>query len=76
CGRIGGGTLTAEDSIDPKASEWVNACTQGGKTKLPYGDTFEDGRCIDDTRMPKGAGLEGLAVLADPQKNPRLGRDA
>ncbi len=73
CGRIGGGaTLTADESIDPKASEWVNAvnaCTQGGKTKLPYGDTFEAGRCIDDTRMPKGAGLEGLAVLANPQKN-------
>jgi len=69
CGRIGGGTLTTEESIDPKASEWVNACTQGGKTKLPYGNTFEDGRCIDATRMPKGAGLEGLAVLADPQKN-------
>jgi formylglycine-generating enzyme len=69
CGHLGGGPLTAEASIDPQQSEWVNACTQGGKTKLPYGDTFEDGRCIDRTRVPDGAGSEGLAVLADPQKN-------
>ncbi len=71
CGRIGGGaSMTAEESIDPKVSEWVHACTQGGKTKLPYGDTFADGRCIDATRMPKsGADIEEWGVLGDPQKN-------
>jgi len=70
CGRIGGGTLTVDESVDPKASEWVNACTQGGKTKLPYGDTFEDGRCLDRTLVPDGVANQAAAqaALADPVK--------
>jgi formylglycine-generating enzyme len=30
-------------------NEWYNACSQGGKTKYPYGDTYEAGKCIDAT---------------------------
>jgi formylglycine-generating enzyme required for sulfatase activity len=29
--------------------EFYNACTQGGKTAYPYGDSYEAGRCIDPT---------------------------
>jgi len=70
CGRIGGGTLTVDESIEPKASEWVNACTQGGKTKLPYGDAFEFGQCLDRTLVPDGVVNKetAQAALADPTK--------
>ena len=32
-------------------SEWFNVCSQGGTTKLPYGNTYEPGRCVDETKM-------------------------
>ena len=30
---------------DAKQSEWYNACSQGGKTKYPYGDTYDPQAC-------------------------------
>ena len=32
-------------------SEFMNACTQGGKTTYPYGDTYQPGVCIDQSRV-------------------------
>jgi formylglycine-generating enzyme required for sulfatase activity len=51
CGAFGGGTVPAEKSTDPELSEWMWACTQGGRTAYPYGDEYEAGRCLDLTYM-------------------------
>jgi formylglycine-generating enzyme len=32
-------------------SEWYFACSQGGTSKFPYGDTFEEARCIDTKKV-------------------------
>jgi formylglycine-generating enzyme required for sulfatase activity len=62
CGRVGGPSKwgrvylgaknPSEDDalsalVRTPAIEFTNACTQGGKTKYPYGNTFEPGRCMD-----------------------------
>lgn len=44
CGAIGGGAASSED-VASKQSQWYMACSQGGKTKYPYGDTYEPGKC-------------------------------
>lgn len=66
-----GGVLTLESGalealMKSERHEWTYACTQGGKTKWPYGDEFEAGTCIDKTRYAAGgpdalraANLEG-----------------
>jgi len=35
-------------------SEFTNACTQGGKTKFPYGDQYQPGVCIDSNWVSTG----------------------
>jgi len=53
CGKIGGGRLMAASgfdlssnpAFDPEQSQWHNACTQGGKTIYPYGDTYDPLAC-------------------------------
>ena len=56
CGAIGGGPRPADEKdVYPGNSEWYLACSQGGKYKYPYGDTYEDGKCVD----PPGAGEPG-----------------
>jgi len=40
CGRIGGGTIVAAEENDPARGEWLNACSQGGKTKYSYGNGY------------------------------------
>lgn len=47
CGRVGGGNNEWSSSDVATKSEWYNACSQGGKTAYPYGDTFEPGTCGD-----------------------------
>jgi len=59
CGKIGGGSGSLDTMSDPAASEWTNACTQGGTTKYPWGDTFVPGRCVDATAVAK----QGPAAL-------------
>jgi len=49
CGKIGGGTLDEADTSNAARSQWYNACSQGGNTTYPYGDTFDPGRCVDST---------------------------
>ncbi len=43
------------------ASEWFNACTQGGTTKFPYGDAYVASRCVDDAKM-KADGLQARST--------------
>ena len=53
CGQVGGGALEIPEThpnpeqlaSDAKQSEWYNACSQGGKTKYPYGDTYDPQAC-------------------------------
>ncbi len=41
--------------------EFSNACSQGGKTKYSYGDTYEPGRCMD-AQWLRDRGPESLDV--------------
>lgn len=62
CGRVGGGVLkTLEDAKNADVDEWYNACSNGGKTKYPYGDTFEKEKC--NTNTPSDVPAEGQAGL-------------
>ncbi len=50
CGGLGGRVVTLEENWGPDSpvlTEWRFACTQGGRTKYPYGDAHEIGRCDD-----------------------------
>lgn len=50
CGAVGGGPAPATESESQKSekSQWYLACSQGGKTKYPYGDEFEPGKCDNE----------------------------
>ncbi len=41
-------------------NEWRNACSQGGKTKFPYGNEYEPGICVDLPRY-KADGAQAAA---------------
>jgi formylglycine-generating enzyme len=47
CGRIGGGALSSatQDVVEANASQWYNACSNGGTTPFPYGNAFVQGAC-------------------------------
>ncbi len=52
CGKIGGGPGSFVDgdaapdpATDPTLSQWYSACSQGGKTAYPYGDTYKPQAC-------------------------------
>jgi formylglycine-generating enzyme len=61
CGRRSLGTVGVDilgdqelDHVVPsKENEWYTACSQGGVTKYPYGDTYEPDRCKDATWAEK-----------------------
>lgn len=69
CGRIGGGFLTGDTTlesqnefIDPQISEWVYACSNGGTTKFPYGNTEDTSKCSKNLGKPMAAAdCHGLA---------------
>jgi formylglycine-generating enzyme required for sulfatase activity len=50
------GPLDAAQPIGSDNSEWTWACTQGGTTAFPYGDTFDATACVsgrtDPTALP------------------------
>jgi formylglycine-generating enzyme required for sulfatase activity len=62
CGKIGGGPGSVlakmEDPADPaddaNLSQWFNACSQGGKTKYPYGDSYDPAACQGDANSQSG----------------------
>ena len=61
CRRIGGGTITTIDESGAKdpQGEWYNACSQGGKTVYPYGDTWDPDKCAT-------TGNQAVKPLLDP----------
>ena len=46
CGRVGGGTVGLQQSLDPLRDEWGYACSGGGKHAFPYGDTYVPTACV------------------------------
>jgi len=47
CGTIGGGASPVGSYDDPKTSQWMNACSSGGKYLFTYGNTYKDaGACV------------------------------
>jgi formylglycine-generating enzyme len=61
CGKVGGGRVELPDpsepessADDPNQSQWFNACSQGGKSLYPYGNTYDPVAC------------EGPEVSKDP----------
>lgn len=58
CGDIAGGFLDVTQGeaegrhVDPAESAWYRACSSAGATLYPYGDTFEEARCIDAGLSP------------------------
>lgn len=45
CGGIGGGSARFGSSADPGQSQWVDACSSGGKYEYAFGATFDAVRC-------------------------------
>ncbi|MEZ4221580.1 MAG: SUMF1/EgtB/PvdO family nonheme iron enzyme [Polyangiaceae bacterium] len=63
CGKLGGGRVPWPPDEDPNAeafrandSQWYNACSQGGKTLYPYGDTYDPQACEGADVSKGGAG--------------------
>ena len=71
CGKIGGGpgstSAKPNDPTDPandaSVSQWFNACSQGGKTKYPYGDAYDSAACQGGS-APEGGATSMLADVA------------
>lgn len=74
CGAIGGKLGNLADVNDPAKSEWANACTQGGTTKYPWGDSYTNGRCIDYTAVQqKGETAKDVTAPTSSQCHGELG---
>ena len=74
CGRIGGGTITTPDdsgASDPQG-EWYNACSQGGKTVYPYGDTFDPTKCASKANDAVKPSPDGNIVAPLGASDPRV----
>ena len=65
CGRVGGGANDVSAALsDANKDEWYNACSNGGKTKYPYGDMFDRNRC-NTSESKTGFDADGKSVLAN-----------
>jgi formylglycine-generating enzyme required for sulfatase activity len=49
---VGGGETAESERDDPNASQWFNACSQGGATAYPYGDEFIPAACSGAVFVP------------------------
>lgn len=58
CGKIGGGSVAPESYADAGKSQWYNACSQGGKTIYPYGNVYQNGVCVDESKASDPAEAE------------------
>jgi formylglycine-generating enzyme len=45
CGSRKGGRVPIDEAPTSLDGEWYYACTNGGLTKYPYGDSYVEGRC-------------------------------
>lgn len=61
CGRIEGDSLTLAEFNDTTQSQWMNACSSGGRYRFPYGDTYDADAC-----HANGEGQPAL-VASQPQ---------
>jgi formylglycine-generating enzyme required for sulfatase activity len=62
CGKIGGGGITTSaPMIDADQSQWYNACSQGGTTVYPYGNTYDPKACEGADPAPNWAAKEDVA---------------
>jgi formylglycine-generating enzyme required for sulfatase activity len=52
CGKVGGGEEPTESGNDPNASQWYNACSQGGTTTYSYGNEFDPAACSGAVLVP------------------------
>ena len=74
CRRIGGGTITTMDesgTTDPQG-EWYNACSQGGKTVYPYGDTLDPDKCASTLNKAVVASPDGKFVAPLDATDPAI----
>jgi len=58
CGQVGGGSVAPKSYADAKVSQWYNACSQGGKTVYPYGDVYQNGVCVGESKASDPAEAE------------------
>jgi hypothetical protein len=64
CGRIGdGGEVPVAQRNDPSASEWVHACTAGGKHAWPYGSAGDAQACAGEVWFSSKGGCAGADAL-------------
>lgn len=55
CGKVGGGEAAFDKTADATESQWYNACSQGGKTRYPYGDEENKNICaVSGSPLTKG----------------------
>jgi len=54
CGRIDGGASGFNDYENPARDQWFNACSSGGKSAYPYGDTYDAQACKGVERVGVG----------------------
>jgi formylglycine-generating enzyme required for sulfatase activity len=61
CGKIGGGPSLWDDFKTAGVDEWFHACSAGGKTLYPYGDTYAAQACNGVDVANKGTWAAGSA---------------
>jgi len=67
CGGMGTGAGYAFDKhADAAVSEWYNACSNGGRKRFPYGETYEGYRCVGYD----WDGTNGFDILTDLPRPP------
>jgi hypothetical protein len=49
CGNINGGSIAPGEWMDATRSAWFYACTNGGTTSFPYGNTYQSTTCAGET---------------------------
>ena len=62
CGRTTGGPVGAAEGKNPAVSQWLNACSSGGKNAFPYGANFDGTKCYSTA----DAGYPTLPVKSFP----------
>jgi sulfatase modifying factor 1 len=60
CGKQGGGRLPSWMAAASIASQWVNACTGGGRVIYPYGSNFNRSKCNTDAPAESGQFIEDV----------------
>lgn len=64
CGKIGGGSVTDAQFNDPTVFEWMYACSQGGTTAYPYGDTKQNDACVTDLSPYVTQGVQDVGSVS------------